>query len=68
MDTTRQHLKRIQRAAAVRARRQAEFDAADETLRALIREGFDLKISGTALAEASGLSVPRVYQVRNGRR
>jgi hypothetical protein len=34
----------------------------------LIREGFEQRISGEKLAEAAGLSVPRVYQIRDGRR
>jgi hypothetical protein len=42
------------------------FDAADAELRRLIREGFKQGISGEQLAEASGLSVPRVYQIRDG--
>jgi hypothetical protein len=34
----------------------------------LIREGFDSGIPGEQLADAAGLSVPRVYQIRDGRR
>ena len=34
----------------------------------LIREGFEQGIPGEKLAEAAGLSVPRVYQIRDGRR
>ena len=37
-------------------------------LRQLICEGFEQGISGELLAEAAGLSVPRVYQIRDGRR
>lgn len=44
------------------------FDAADAELRRLIREGFEEGISGEKLAEAAGLSLPRVYQIRDGRR
>jgi hypothetical protein len=44
------------------------FDAADAELRRLIREGFEQGISGERLAEAAGMSVPRVYQIRDGRR
>jgi hypothetical protein len=32
------------------------------------RGGFEQGIPGDQLAEASGLSVPRVYQIRDGRR
>jgi hypothetical protein len=31
-------------------------------------KGFDHGISGEKLAEAAGLSVPRVYQIRDGQR
>jgi hypothetical protein len=58
----------IRRAAKVRERRQAAADEADAELRRLIREGFEQAISGEKLAEAAGLSVPRVYQIRDGRR
>jgi hypothetical protein len=34
----------------------------------LIREGFKRGIPGEPFAEAAGLSVPRVYQIRDGRR
>jgi hypothetical protein len=58
----------IRRAAKVRERRQGAFDEADADLRRLIREGFERGIPGEQLAEAAGLSVPRVYQIRDGRR
>jgi hypothetical protein len=58
----------IRRAAKLRERRQGAFDEADAELRRLIREGFERGISGEQLAEAAGLSVPRVYQIRDGRR
>jgi hypothetical protein len=62
------HLALIRRAAKLRDRRRAALDDADEELRRLIREGFEQGISGEKLAEAAGLSVPRVYQIRDGRR
>ena len=58
----------IRRAARLRDRRRAAFDDADNELRQLIREGFEQGISGERIAEAAGLSVPRVYQIRDGRR
>jgi hypothetical protein len=58
----------IRRAAKLRERRRAAFDAGDAELRRLIREGFEEGISGEKLAEAAGLSLPRVYQIRDGRR
>jgi hypothetical protein len=58
----------IRRAAKLRERRRDAFDAADDELRRLIREGFEHGIPGEQLAEAAGLSVPRVYQIRDGRR
>ncbi|MGO9282937.1 MAG: hypothetical protein ACLP75_08035, partial [Mycobacterium sp.] len=42
--------------------------AANAELRRLIREEFEQGIHGEQLAEAAGLSVPRVYQIRDGRR
>jgi hypothetical protein len=58
----------IRRAVKLRERRQGAFDEADAELRRLIREGFERGIPGEQLAEAAGLSVPRVYQIRDGRR
>ena len=58
----------IRRAAKLRERRRDAFADADADLRRLIREGFDHGIPGEQLAEAAGLSVPRVYQIRDGRR
>jgi hypothetical protein len=58
----------IRRAAKSRDRRRVALDDADAELRRLIREGFEQGISGEKLAEAAGLSVPRVYQIRDGRR
>jgi hypothetical protein len=52
----------------MRERRQGAFDEADAELRRLIREGFEYGIPGEQLADAAGLSVPRVYQIRDGRR
>ena len=48
--------------------RGAIVDAADAELRRLIREGFEHGIPGEQLAEAAGLSVGRVYQIRDGPR
>jgi hypothetical protein len=54
--------------AKLRERRRGAFDEADAELRRLIREGFESGIPGEQLAEPAGLSVPRVYQIRDGRR
>jgi hypothetical protein len=58
----------IRRAAKLRERRRAAADDADAELRRLICEGFEQHIPGEKLAEAAGLSVPRVYQIRDKRR
>jgi hypothetical protein len=58
----------IRRAARLRERRRDAFDAADDELRRLIREGFESGIPGEQLAQAAGLSMSRVYQIRDGRR
>ena len=47
---------------------RTHFDAADAALRRLIREGFESGIPGEQLAQAAGLSMSRVYQIRDGRR
>ncbi|WP_205874431.1 hypothetical protein [Mycobacterium camsae] len=62
------HLGLIRRAARKRESRRIAFDTADEELRQLIREGFEQGISGEQLAVAAGLSLSRVYQIRDGRR
>ena len=48
--------------------RRIRLIAADTELRRLICEGFEQGIVGEKLAEAAGLSVSRVYQIRDGRR
>jgi hypothetical protein len=58
----------IRRAAKNRERRRDTFEAADDELRRLIREGFEQGIVGERLAEAAGLSMSRVYQIRDRRR
>ncbi|OBJ00313.1 hypothetical protein A5624_08495 [Mycobacterium sp. 1482292.6] len=57
----------IRRAAKARQRRRAALDEADAELRRLIREGFEQGLSGEKMAEAAGVSLPRVYQLRDGR-
>jgi hypothetical protein len=61
-------LELIRRAATLRERRRGALNAADAELRRLIVAGFEAGIPGDQLAEAAGLSVPRVYQIRDGRR
>ena len=41
---------------------------ADAELPRLIRDGFSQGFPGDQLAEAAGMSVARVYQIRDGRR
>ena len=48
--------------------RRGAFGAADAELRRMIREGFKHGIPGEQLAQAAGLSMSRVYQIRDGRR
>lgn len=62
------HRALIRRAAKTRERARAAFDDSDAELRRLIREGFSRGLTGEQLAEAAGLSVARVYQIRDGRR
>jgi DNA-binding transcriptional MerR regulator len=58
----------ISKAARLRERRRRAYDDADAELRDRIREGFDQGYSGEKIAKAAGVSVPRVYQIRDGRR
>jgi hypothetical protein len=51
----------------VRERARDAFDDSDAELRRLVRVAFSQGIPGEALA-AAGLSVARVYQIRDGRR
>jgi hypothetical protein len=48
--------------------RVAQLVRTDPRRQASISEGFEQGLSGEQLAEAAGLSVPRVYQIRDGRR
>ena len=63
-----EHLTLIKRAARQRERQQGKLRDADDELRRLIREGFEKGLSGEQIAKAAGLSAPRVYQIRDGRR
>lgn len=67
-DTTQDVIRRLGRAARDRARLQQKLDEADTHLRDLIKTGFQLGLPGPALADAAGLSKPRVYQIRDDRR
>lgn len=62
------YLPLIRRAAEQRDLRRNALVAADAELRRLIRAGFEQSIPGEQLAEAAGLSMSRVYQIRDGRR
>jgi hypothetical protein len=50
-----------------RERQRGALEAAGAELRCPIRQGFDNGFAGEQLAEAAALSVPRVYQIRDGR-
>ncbi|QBP29694.1 hypothetical protein SEA_TYPHA_37 [Mycobacterium phage Typha] len=56
----KRHLKALAKA------RANQIKAQDE-VRQLIIDGFALGISGQDLADAAGVSKPRVYQIRDGR-
>jgi hypothetical protein len=62
------YLPLIRRAAEQRELRRDALVAADAELRRLIRAGFEQGVPGEQLAEAAGLSMSRVYQIRDGRR
>ena len=70
---TRNSLKRelrthAERRPVVMRSRRAPLDDAEAELRRLIRAGFEQGTAGEKLAEAAELSVPRAYQIRDGRR
>lgn len=61
-----EHLKKLTTARKRLQRLRAKEDDAMREVHTLIRDGFhEYNISGLKLATASGLSLPRVYQVRN---
>jgi len=62
-------LPEIRAAAEAKAKAAAEAERLDVELRTLIREAFskdDIRLKD--LVEATGLSKPRLYQIRDGRR
>lgn len=44
---------------------RAKEDASKDRVWALVRQGFDMDVSGVKLSKASGLSQSRVYQIRD---
>ncbi|OHV03720.1 hypothetical protein [Mycobacterium talmoniae] len=63
-----QLLERIKRVSARRIRAQSAIKKADAELRGLVREAFAAGHTAQAIADSAGLSAPRVYQIRDGRR
>jgi hypothetical protein len=53
---------------AKRRNTSGAFGADGTELRRLIREGFERGIAGEQIAQAAGLSMSRVSQIRDGRR
>ncbi|ASZ74796.1 hypothetical protein KHO57_gp108 [Mycobacterium phage Phabba] len=60
-----EHLKALSTAKNKLQRVREREDEAMREVHDKIREGFRMDISGIKLAKASGLSLPRVYQVRD---
>lgn len=67
-DPTTELLKSLKRAAAQRDRLKDKLSEAEGEVNAIVKEGFAAKIPGQTLADAAGLSKPRVYQIRDDRR
>jgi hypothetical protein len=61
-----QHLDQLEQAKAKLRRIRSREDEAMKEVHDLIKTGFDMDISGNKLSKASGLSLPRVYQIRDG--
>lgn len=59
------HLKAVRDARHKLTRARTLEKSALRNLHTLIRDGFKQEIGGPKLADASGLSLPRVYQIRN---
>lgn len=55
-------------AATARRKHQAAAEKAEQRMRAHIVKAFAEGIPRPVIAEAAGLSLPRVYQIRDGRR
>ncbi|TCN51763.1 hypothetical protein EV641_109154 [Rhodococcus sp. SMB37] len=51
-----------------KARLEAELAEIDTEIRHLVRDGFDAGLTASKMAAAAGLSAPRMYQIRDGRR
>lgn len=51
-----------------KAQLEAEIEAVDTEIRHLVRAGFAEGIRTSTMATAAGLSAPRMYQIRDGRR
>ena len=68
LDPTTKLLNAIRRAARKRDAAKVVLADAEEDVAVLIREGFEMGVSGPVIAEAAGLSKPRAYQIRDGRR
>ncbi|ACH62216.1 hypothetical protein MYRNA_249 [Mycobacterium phage Myrna] len=60
-----EHLKALGTAKNKLQRVREREEEAMRDVHNMIREGFRMDISGIKLAKASGLSLPRVYQVRD---
>ncbi|AMQ66975.1 MULTISPECIES: hypothetical protein [Mycolicibacterium] len=59
------HLQRLRRARAQQAKLEERLKASNDEVRQLIKDGFDLGISGLQLGEAAGLGKARAYQIRD---
>lgn len=61
-------IKQLRQVARRRRRAQERVEACDEELRSLVVDAFTAGHSGTTIAAAAGVSTPRAYQIRDGRR
>ena len=59
------HLKALNAARAKLQRARESEERAMHEVHELIRDGFEMDMSGLKLSKASGLSLPRVYQIRD---
>ena len=61
-------LRAIATLASRKAKQKAAYEAIDIALREAVRAAFEAGDTGGPIAEAAGLTPPRVYQIRDSRR
>jgi len=66
--TVERHQRSVQSAFVKRTNIQNELMAAEAHIQAAIVKAFDAGLTAPQIAEVTGLTPPRIYQLRDGRR